>query len=271
MHRAGEDMNENTLQRQCAALGLPWQVQVLAETTSTNDVLREEGRRGGVAGKVVFAEKQTAGRGRRDHVWESVAGQDLVFSLALQPQVPMAKWTRVTQLTALAICRAVETELGLTLAIKWPNDLMVLGKKVCGILVESFGGHGGSFLIVGVGLNVNALGFAGALGETATSLRLACDSEWVKERGLLRQGLAVRLLIELDRCLAVVGDDERFDEMMVEVRRRNWLEGKRVKLLHEGEEKWGLVTGLDDEGALLLQLMDGAVVTVASAEQVRAV
>lgn len=264
-------MNEATLQHQCAEVGLSWVVQVLTETSSTNDVLREEGRRGAVAGKVVFAEKQTAGRGRRDHVWDSVAGQDLVFSLALQPQVPMAKWTRVTQLTALAVCRAVETEMGLQLAIKWPNDLMVDNKKVCGILVESFGGKEGGFLVVGVGLNVNASSFAGVLGETATSLRLACDAEWVRERGLLRQGLALRLLMELERCLAVLGADEAFYQMMEKVRERNWLAGKRVKLIHEGQEKWGQVTGLDDEGALLLRLPDGEEVTVMSAEQVRAI
>jgi len=264
-------LNEETLRRQCADLGLPWKVSVFAETTSTNDVLREQGRHGAVVGKVVFAEKQTAGRGRRDHVWESVAGQDLIFSLALQPRVPMAKWTRVTQLTALAVCRAVETELELALAIKWPNDLMINGRKVCGILVESFGGKAGGFVIVGVGLNVNAVHLGEALCETATSLRLACDSDWVRDRGLERQPLAVRLLIELDRCLAAVEDDQQFFEMMTEVRARNWLSGKQVRLLHAGQEVWGQVTGLDDEGALLLRLPTGEEVTVASAEQVRAV
>jgi BirA family biotin operon repressor/biotin-[acetyl-CoA-carboxylase] ligase len=271
MNDVERGLDEGELQRQCAELGLPWRVRVLAETSSTNDVLREEGRRGDVAGQVVFAEKQTAGRGRRDHVWESVAGQDLIFSLALRPAVGVEKWTRATQLTALAVCQAVEAELALAVGIKWPNDLMVGGKKVCGILVESFGGGEGRYLIIGVGLNVNAVSLGAGLRETATSLRLACEVEWVKERGLARQGLAVRILEELDRCLAALGDDAVFAERLQAVRARNWLSGKQVKLVHEGQEVWGQVSGLDDEGALLLRLPSGVEVTVASAEQVRAV
>jgi BirA family biotin operon repressor/biotin-[acetyl-CoA-carboxylase] ligase len=269
MSELGQELNAEGLQDQCKVLGLPWRVRVLAETASTNDVLREEGRKGEVVGQVVFAERQTAGRGRRHHVWESAAGQDLLFSLALRPAVEVAKWTRVTQLTALAVCLAVEAELGLQLAIKWPNDLQFRGKKVCGILVESFGGADDRYLIIGIGLNVNGTQFAPGLAETATSLRLASESDWVRERGVDREALASCLLVELNACLAAAENEAAFFERMQAVRVRNALLGKQVKLLHEGQEMWGQVTGLDDEGALLLRLPDGAEVTVASAEQVR--
>lgn len=264
-------LDEVALQAACIERGLPWKVRVLAETASTNDLLRDEGRLRDRSNEVVFAEKQTAGRGRREHVWEGAAGRDLLFSLLLKPEVPVAKWTRVTQLTALAVCRAIEHELGLRAEIKWPNDVLLGGKKVCGILVESFGGVEGAFLVIGMGLNVNADGFEGDLQWTATSLRLACDSIAVMERGLDRRALAVVLLQELHEALNAIEDEGRFRVCLEEVRQRNaWL-GRQVRMLTEGQECWGRVTGLSEEGALLLQTAEGEQKVIYSAEQVRLV
>jgi BirA family transcriptional regulator, biotin operon repressor / biotin---[acetyl-CoA-carboxylase] ligase len=266
---ANDRLNEEALRRVCEARGLNWRVRVLEETRSTNDWLRDEGRRREVAGEVVFAERQTAGRGRREHVWEGAAGCDLLFSLALKPAAPVVKWTRVTQLAALAVCRTVESELGLRAEIKWPNDVLIGGKKVCGILVESFGGREGSFLVAGVGLNVNATRYEGELAETATSLRLACGSAAAMERGLGRNGLAEALLASLAEALGGVEDEESYRESLEAVRERNaWL-GRQVRMRVDGAERWGRVTGLTEEGALKLMTPEGEEEVVHSAEQVR--
>jgi BirA family biotin operon repressor/biotin-[acetyl-CoA-carboxylase] ligase len=265
-------LDEKTLQADCLERGLPWQVRVLAETASTNDWLRDEGRLREVAGEVVFAERQTAGRGRRDHVWEGAAGRDLLFSLALKPEVALVKWSRVTQLTALAVCQAVEQELGLRAEIKWPNDVLIGGKKVCGILVESFSRAGADFLVVGLGLNVNAVTFEGELSASATSLRLACGSAVTLERGLDRMTLAAALLEALHRALSAVGDETQFRVCLEAVRGRNaWL-GRQVRMRVEGgSECWGRVMGLTDEGALKLVTAEGEERVIHSAEQVRLV
>jgi BirA family transcriptional regulator, biotin operon repressor / biotin---[acetyl-CoA-carboxylase] ligase len=264
-------LDEAGLVRACAELGLTWRVRVLAEVVSTNSLLRDEGRGREVAGEVVFAERQTGGRGRRDHVWTGATGRDLLFSLALKPSVAVERWTRVTQLTALAVCRAVERELGVRAEIKWPNDLLISGKKVCGILVESFGGPSGAFLVVGIGLNVNATVFEGELAETATSLRMMCGSEAALERGLERLPLAVALLEELERAYVAVENDEIFRECMEEVSELNaWL-GRQVKMKVDGAECWGRVMGLTEEGALRLLSGDGEERVIHSAEQVRLV
>lgn len=264
-------LDEAALRAACSESGLPWQVRVLEETASTNDLLRNEGRVRDMAHEVVFTEKQTAGRGRRDHVWDGAAGRDLLFSLALRPQAPISRWTRATQLTALAVCRAVERELGLRAEIKWPNDVLLRGKKVCGILLESFGGPVGAFLVVGIGLNVNAVSFDGELATTAVSLRMACDSEAVRERGIDRQSLAAVLLEELSGVLTAVEDDVLFQTCLEEVRGRNaWL-GRQVRLMTDGQECWGRVTGLTDEGALTLQTVEGEERVIHSAEKVRLV
>lgn len=262
-------LDEKALREACAERDLGWRIRVLDETVSTNDLLRDEGRVSDVTGEVVFAEIQTGGRGRRNHVWTGAAGRDLLFSLALKPGTVVEKWMRVTQLTALAVCRALKRELGLRAEIKWPNDVLIGGRKVCGILVESFGRGSGSFLVVGVGLNVNATAFEGELAETATSLRLACGSEVVRERGLDRLPLAVTLLEELRAAFEAVADDDVFRVCLQAISERNaWL-GRQVKLKVDGVECWGRVMGLTEEGALRLQTGEGAERVIHSAEQVR--
>jgi BirA family biotin operon repressor/biotin-[acetyl-CoA-carboxylase] ligase len=268
-----EGLSEDRLRTACLERGLPWQVRVLPETGSTNDWLRDAGRVREVSFEVVFTENQTAGRGRRERTWEAPRATDLLFSLALRPQFPMAQWARLTQLTALAVCRAIEMELPLRCAIKWPNDVLIDGKKVCGILVESFGGGAGGLVVIGVGLNVNGLAFAGGLSQTASSLRLALESGsgWVRERGVDRNALAIVLLEQLKECLEGAQDDVLYEERLQEVRQRNWLEGKQVRMLVNGRECWGRVIGLDEAGALRLRLGDGTETLIASADQVRAV
>lgn len=262
-------LDEEALREASEEGGLGWRVRVFRETVSTNDLLRDEGRMRDVSGEVVFAEIQTGGRGRRDHVWTGAAGRDLLFSLGLKPATGVEKWTRVTQLTALAVCRALERELGLRAEIKWPNDVLIGGRKVCGILVESFGGGGGSFLVVGVGLNVNATVFEGELAETATSLRLACGSEVVRERGLDRTPLAIALMEELKKAFEAVADDDLYRYCLQAVSERNaWL-GRQVKMKVDGIECWGRVMGLTEEGALRLLTVEGEERVIHSAEQVR--
>lgn len=259
-------LDEARLRAACRADALPWRVSVLAETASTNDRLRDTGRTQDVAFEVVFAEKQTAGRGRRDHTWETEAGQDLTFSLALRPHLPLEKWARATQAAALAVCRVIENLASLRAEIKWPNDVLLHDKKVCGILTESFGGAGGRFLVVGIGLNVHRQRFDdSSLAETATSLALALSPSPAPDR----TELAAALLKELAACLDGIADDTRHAALMRDIRERQALLRRRVSLRTGGKDLTGEVTGLNDEGALLLTLPDGALLTVTSAEQVR--
>lgn len=264
-------LDEAELSRACTDRSLEWHVRVIAETESTNDLLRDEGRDREILNHVVFAESQTRGRGRRDHVWAGAAGRDLLFSLALKPRVSVEEWTRATQLTALGVCLAIESELGIRAEIKWPNDVMIQGRKVCGILVESFGGRGGAYMVVGVGLNVNGTKFEGELDASAISLRQACGTEVVLERGLDRLPLAVALLEQLREAYGAIEDDQRYRACMNQVNERNaWL-GRQVKLRVDGVECWGRVMGLTEEGALRLQTHEGEERVIHSAEQVRLV
>jgi BirA family biotin operon repressor/biotin-[acetyl-CoA-carboxylase] ligase len=127
-----------------------WRVEVLDRTRSTNAVVAERARSGEPAGLVVVAEEQTAGRGRLDRAWVSPPRAGLTFSLLLRPVLPPARWPWLPLLASVAVARALTSRAGVAAALKWPNDVLVDGRKVCGLLAEAVGGA----LVVGIGLNV---------------------------------------------------------------------------------------------------------------------
>lgn len=147
-------------------------VLYLARTGSTNDVARERAQAGAPEGLLVLAEEQTAGRGRRGRRWQAPYGSSLLASLLLRPtSLAPERAFALTAMAGLAIGQAVARETGLQPDLKWPNDLLLAGRKVCGILVELEGGAGRlEWAIVGWGLNVNAVFEDVDLAEWATSL-----------------------------------------------------------------------------------------------------
>ncbi|GAA5137778.1 hypothetical protein GCM10023213_15190 [Prosthecobacter algae] len=262
------DLDPDGLRQECAALSLPWQVQVVEEIPSTSDALRAAALRGEPADLVLFAESQTAGRGRRDNRWVTPRGQDLMFSLLLRPEAPISLWPRLTTLAALAICRAIEEELPLRPQIKWPNDIYINGLKVSGLLAEAVTAPAGMSLVLGIGLNVNTRAFPPALAGTATSLFQSLPAH-LQIRELDRQPIAIRLLLELANQFSRISTD--YAEAVAEVRDRSWLLGKQIRATVEGQEIYGRALDLNQEGHLILALADGSLRTFASAEGVRQV
>ncbi len=239
------------------------EVQVHEEVTSTSDLVRELGQSGHPHGLAVFAESQTAGRGRRENRWSAPAGQDILCSLLLRPEVRAEHWARLTTLAALAICRAAEVVCGLQPRIKWPNDVHLGERKCAGILAETFIGAQGPFMVLGIGLNVNTTTYPEELRNIATSLRL----EMGDGRLVDRNAVAIALLKHLD-ALAVRWS-AGFDEVVVEVRARSRLLGRQVRARVDGREVEGRAVDLNEEGHLVLSLADGSTLALTSAEQVR--
>jgi BirA family biotin operon repressor/biotin-[acetyl-CoA-carboxylase] ligase len=251
-----------------AGLALGGEVQVHESLPSTSDYVRDFGLAGYPHGLVVLAEEQTAGRGRRENRWTSEPGQDLLLSLLLRPEAPMEEWPRVTTLAALAICRAIEAASpAFRPAIKWPNDVYLDGCKCAGILAETFTSGSGPFMVLGMGVNVNATVYPAELARQATSLRLALGPGPPLPQPLDRTSLAITLIKQLDHLLQrwhVFASD-----LMNEVRGRSWLLGRPVTARVNGVEVRGTAVALNDEGHLVLRQGDGAELTLTSAEQVR--
>ncbi len=141
-------------------------------TDSTNEQAKLEAQNGGVHGTLVVADRQTAGRGRRGRSWESPANGNIYFSLVLRPELAADKAHMLTLVMANSVARAIRRVTGVDCRIKWPNDIVADGRKVCGILTEmNFESDGSYCVIVGVGINVGLQEFPAELLDKAASLQ----------------------------------------------------------------------------------------------------
>jgi BirA family biotin operon repressor/biotin-[acetyl-CoA-carboxylase] ligase len=179
-----------------ATTGIGRDIRVFRETVSTNDVADKLGRDGVREGAVVFAETQTGGRGRLGRKWVSPAGKGLWFSVLLRPPWGPQDSTRLTLLGVTAVARALREATGCVAEVKWPNDLLLRGRKVAGILLELLAETDRiRHAVLGIGVDVNLVAedFPAEIRRQATSLRLELG------RAVDRAGLAVAVLRELDR------------------------------------------------------------------------
>jgi len=175
------------------------QIVVLEETTSTNNSVLERSSPSTPDGLVVFAERQIAGRGQRNAFWESAAGKGLWFSILLRPKIRIEDSPRLAEWAARTVAETISKELALPASVKLPNDVIVAGKKIAGVLVEMRAQPNAPHIaIVGIGVNVNhqSKDFSEELRPRATSLAMAL------ERDIDRRRLAVALLRNLDRTYA---------------------------------------------------------------------
>jgi BirA family biotin operon repressor/biotin-[acetyl-CoA-carboxylase] ligase len=228
-------------------------VRVFQATTSTNDVIEKLARDGVKEGVVVFAESQTRGRGRLGRRWLSPAKRGLWFSVLLRPDLRPQETTRLTVASATALRRAIASQTGLELEIKWPNDLLVRGKKVAGILTELNAelDHV-RYVILGIGVDVNlsAGDFPAELRKVATSLRAELG------KPVSRPELAVAILRELDRDYARLGSGQ-FAAVADEWEEHGTTIGQEVTIRTGNRQIRGRAESLDEDGALLLRTDHG--------------
>lgn len=224
-------------------------LRTVAETGSTNDDVAALGG-SGAEGLVLFAESQTAGRGRRGDAWLSPPGVNLLFSLLLRPEAPLATWVRIPHLAGVAICRGIESalpDLPEPLQLKWPNDLYLDGRKLGGILIESRSGSRADdlpFAVLGVGINVNlpSAQFPEALRSIATSLTDHLG------RVLNRSEIAASILAEWSVCYPAAITE--FDPILEEIEKRSLLLHRKISVQSGGQEIVGTVEGFGRNGEL---------------------
>ena len=231
-----------------------WNPLLLAGTSSTNDVAREQARKGAKSGFVVAASRQTAGRGRMGRNWESPPDRGLYVSILLKPDFSMTETGKLTILSSVATVDAVETVAGVRPQIKWPNDLLIRGRKLAGLLIETEPkGARLAFAVIGVGINVRqeAGDFSPDVRKLATSLYLATGHLY------RRADLLVALLQALERRLT-----RPFDEAREAWSASSLTLGQQVTLTTARGRKHGQAMGLDESGALLLRADSGEVEAV---------
>jgi BirA family biotin operon repressor/biotin-[acetyl-CoA-carboxylase] ligase len=228
-------------------------IRVFEETTSTNDVIEKLARDGVKQGVVVFAESQTKGRGRLGRKWTSPTHKGLWFSVLLRPELSPQETTQLTVASAIALRRAIKKVTGLTADIKWPNDLLIGGKKVVGILTEmSAEVDRVRHVILGIGVDVNqgAAEFPAELRKIATSLKMESGE------AVSRAELATEILRELDFDYARICGG-KFSAVADEWEAGCATIGKNVAVQMGTRLIRGCAEALDDDGALLVRSEHG--------------
>lgn len=238
------------------------ELRCLEEIDSTNSYLKREALTGAPAGTVAVANSQSAGRGRLTRSFQSPAGKGVYLSALFRPQLPPSKLLGVTGMTAVAVARAVERAAGVRPGIKWTNDLVLGGRKICGILTElALEGETRmtQSLVIGAGVNVShtAEDFGPQVAEMATSL--------VQEGyAVSRPALAAAMIEELYRLADSLG--RNLSQWLEEYRRDCVTLGKTVRLLWTDRQVQAKAVDLDDQFGLVVRLEDGTQTTVRTGE-----
>ena len=224
--------------------------------TSTNEMAKRKAQQGAVEGTVILADEQTAGRGRLKRVWLSPRG-NIALSIILYPN--MAHLPSIIMLASLAVVHSIKAVAGLNSQIKWPNDVLINGRKVCGILIESdVQGNTVNYTIIGIGINVNLkLADFAEVPPDATSLTDELG------RDVSRPSLIRCLLVEIERLYSVLSTGgsvyEDWRDSLVTL-------GRKVRV-NTGEAIYeGVAESVTKDGSLLLRNMDGGVTRVVAGD-----
>ena len=242
------------------------QVVYYEETDSTNIRAKDAGEKGGEHGSLFVAERQVAGKGRRGRGWESPAGTSIYMTLLLRPTFLPVKAPQLTLLMAVAVVEAIRQVTGLTGGIKWPNDVVFNGKKLCGILTEMSTEIGFiNYVVIGVGINVNQETFPEEIKDKATSLKLETGAG-------IRRGVLIAAVME--RFEAYYETFLKTEDLSAVRARYNRLlvnRGQEVKVLEPDNEYEARAVGINDTGELIVRTKDAEKTIYAGEVSVRGV
>lgn len=236
-------------------------VYYFTETDSTNIQAKRMGDQGAPHGTLAAAGQQTAGKGRRGRTWESPADQNIYMSLLLRPEIAPVKAPMLTLVMAYAAAMALRECTGLDVQIKWPNDLVINGKKICGILTEmSTEIDYINYVVIGIGINTNIEQFPEELKQTATSLRIEAG------RSIRRSPLIAAIMRWFEKAYAgfmktedLSGIQKAYNELLVNC-------GREVRVLEPKGEWQAEALGINDGGELLVRKVDGSETAVYAGE-----
>lgn len=219
---------------------------------STNIRAKQLGEEGALHGTLVVADQQNAGRGRRGRKWESPKGCSIYMSILLRPEFPPVKAPMLTLVMALSVAEALKESTGLHYEIKWPNDIILNGKKLVGILTEmsteiDYINH----VVIGVGININMAEFPDGLSERATSLRIEMGHV------VKRSPIIAAVMRRFEKNYSLFTETQNLEKMSREYNGLLVNREKEVRILGAKEEYNAYALGVNDEGELLVRREDG--------------
>jgi BirA family biotin operon repressor/biotin-[acetyl-CoA-carboxylase] ligase len=239
-------------------------IRYFTEVTSTNDVAKELATKGAKEGTMILAETQTQGKGRLGRRWLSPRG-GIWFSVILRPTIPAKNSYQLTFMAAVAVAKTIRKMFKVDAEVKWPNDILVNERKVCGILTETCTiGDAVDFAVIGVGVNANVdlTSFPKDLRGSVTSLEAEVGGEVERERFLRA------LLRELENYYRMLSK-KKFGLVLEEWKSLTTLFGAYVEVTSFEEKIRGLAVGVDRNGALEVLLKNGTVRKILSGDVVK--
>ena len=237
------------------------------ETDSTNTRAKEYAKSGGEAGSVFLAKSQTKGRGRRGRAWISPNEGNIYFSILLRPNISTQEASMLTLVMGYAISLAIEEETGLLVQIKWPNDLVIAGKKVCGILTEmSAKMQSVEYVVIGAGVNVGMESVAPEIQDVATSLKLENAKKANVDEDISIQKLFACILQKFQEQYEIFLEDRDLRSICKGYNDRLVNVGREVVILEKDKEYTAKATGINPQGELLVEKQDGTKEAILSGE-----
>ncbi len=240
---------------------------VLDSVDSTNSETKRRAEDGAEEGLLVIAEEQTAGRGRRGRTWQSEKGEGIFMSLLLRPDIAPGNASMLTLVMGLAVRDALEETCGMPdLFIKWPNDIVADGKKICGILTEmSAEADCVHYIVVGVGINVHDPSFPEEMAQTATSIRQQTGES------VCRAELSAACMLQFEKYYAVFLETQDLTGLMDLYNGYLINRGREVCIKGGDRDEFGTADGINGRGELLVDTPEGEKTVFAGEVSVRGV
>ncbi len=247
------ELNLSTLQHNLKTQVIGKTVFFLTEINSTNLWAKRLARSGAPEGTVTIAETQSSGRGRLGRRWHSPRG-GIWFSVVLRPKIGTSRVSQLTLMAALSVIQALHDLYSLEAEAKWPNDVLVKGRKICGILGEaSSEANNVSFVIIGIGLNAN-FQVDKALPESIAASATSLETETGHKIGLEQLLAALLKRFEVDYYIYA---HRGFSQIVAEWKRHANFLGREIDVIDQHRTFRGVAEDIDENGALLLRLKDG--------------
>lgn len=245
-------MNKSKIQKNLTTIELGKNIFAFDTLESTNTYSKTLNQTNAPHGTLVITEEQTGGRGRLNRRWIASAGENLLFSVILYPDFDIQKAMLLSFVGALAVTDAIESVTNLSSTCKWPNDILINGKKVCGILLESTVHHSEvGKLILGIGLNVNQTDFPDDLRYKATSLRLESGKE------IDRIVLLQKILEELENRYTELSHFPP-SQIINDWKMKALIFGKKITVLENEFSFAATAIDVNEDGSLMVQTEDGS-------------
>ena len=237
------------------------QIRYFSRIDSTNQYAKRIAEEGAPDGTLIIADEQTAGKGRSGRTWVTPPAEAIAFTLLLRPKLSPDRISMVTLVMGLAVTNAVNSLYGVSAGIKWPNDVVIKGRKLCGILTEmSAEVRQVNYIVIGVGINANLTSFPEEIREIATSLKLELG------RDINRAELIARVMAEFERLYAEFEAQGDLGAVMQEYNELCLNAGSKVRVLDPNGAYTGTSRGINSMGELLVETEDGKMQEVYAGE-----